>query len=201
MTVNIVSGTSTAYNAKASQVTGSWESGTIQWSNMPTIGSVLEDNISHNNKTKYQFSCLTVVQHWYDGSTTGQNENYGIMLQYADDTVADYNSFYSADCTDATMRPSMTISYQPPSTTKSISEGGTLPLYIGDVSGVVTWNSDNHSVATVNSNGMVTGIKAGQTVITAFVDGNEYKSFTVYVTLSDGFYYIERDSLGWILLY
>ena len=112
MKVNIVSGTSTAYNAKASQVTGSWESATIQWSNMPGNGGLLEDNISHNNKTKYEFSCLAAVQHWYDGSTTGQNENYGIVLQYADSSIADYNSFYSADCTDATLRPSMTISYQ-----------------------------------------------------------------------------------------
>ena len=110
MKVNIVSGTSTAYNAKASQVTGSWESATIQWSNMPGNGGLLEDNISHNNKTKYEFSCLAAVPPRADAS--GQNENYGIVLQYADSSIADYNSFYSADCTDATLRPSMTVSYQ-----------------------------------------------------------------------------------------
>ena len=81
MTVNIVSGTSTAYNASAYQVTeAEWASSTLQWSNMPDANTLLEQNISHNNKTKYQFSCLTAVQHWYDGDTTGQNENYGVML-------------------------------------------------------------------------------------------------------------------------
>ena len=194
MTVNIVSGTSTAYNAKASQVTGSWESGTIQWSNMPTIGSVLEDNISHNNKTKYQFSCLTAVQHWYDGSTTGQNENYGIMLQYADDTVADYNSFYSADCTDATSRPSMTISYQPLNSDIRLDVGNRVTLSVTGANGVVTWTSSDTSIATVNSFGLVTGIQVGEAIITAYVGGLEFKKFTVNVTIADGVYRIANTA-------
>ena len=195
MKVNIVSGTSTAYNAKASQVTGSWESATIQWSNMPTIGSVLEDNISHNNKTKYQFSCLTAVQHWYDGSTTGQNENYGIMLQYADSTIADYNSFYSADCTDSTMRPSMTISYQPLNSDIRLDVGNRVTLSVTGATGVVTWTSSNTSIATVNPYGLVTGIQVGEATITAYVGGLEFKKFTVNVTIADGVYYI-RNSGG-----
>ena len=114
MTLHFTSGTNTAANASAYQVTGGeWTSGTLQWSNKPVANISLEENISHNNKTKYQFSCLSAVQHWYDGDTTGQNENYGIMIQYANETIADYNSFYSADCTDANSRPSMMISYTP----------------------------------------------------------------------------------------
>ena len=82
MTVNIVSGTSTANLANAYRVTGEWQSGTIQWSNAPTIGPLQADNISHNNKTKYRFSCLEAVRHWYTNSTTGQNQNHGIMIRY-----------------------------------------------------------------------------------------------------------------------
>ena len=114
MTLNMVSGTSTAYNAKAYQVTGGeWTSASLQWSNKPAATVLLAENISHNNKTKYQFSCLAAVQHWYDGDTTGQNENYGIMLCYNDTTIADYNSVYSADCSDANSRPLLTITYTP----------------------------------------------------------------------------------------
>ena len=191
MTVNIVSGTSTANNAKAFQVTGGeWTSSTLQWSNKPVANISLEENISHNNKTKYQFSCLAAVQHWYDGDTTGQNENYGIMLCYQNPEIADYNSFYSADCTDATMRPALTISYTPMN--RSVDEGGTLALSVSGATGTVTWTSSNTSVATVNSNGVVTGIKAGIVTITAYVDGNVFETFTVYVTIADGVYYIKN---------
>ena len=81
MTLHFTSGTNTAANASAYQVTGGeWASGTIQWSNKPAADISLQENISHNNVTGYVFSCLTAVRHWYDGDTTGQNENYGIML-------------------------------------------------------------------------------------------------------------------------
>ena len=187
-----MAGTSTAANAKAYQVNGSWESATIQWSNMPTIGTVLDNNISHNNQTKYEFSCLMAVRHWYDGSTTGQNENYGIMLKYADDTVADYNSVYSADCTDATMRPSMTINYSPPSTTYIVDKGGTKTLTVSGVSDTITWTSENPTIATVNANGVVTGVSVGTATINASVGDTVYKTFTIRVIIKEGVYYIRN---------
>ena len=67
---------------KCYQVTGGeWDPTTIQWTNKPAANILLESNISNNDRTKYQFSVLTAVQHWYDGDPTGQNENYGIMLR------------------------------------------------------------------------------------------------------------------------
>ena len=195
MTLHLTSGTSTAANASAYMVTGgSWESGEIQWSTMPAANTLLQSNISHNDRTGYTFSCLTAVQHWYDGDTTGQNENYGIMLRYYDETVEDYNAVYSADHTDASLRPSLTITYQPPSSSVRILEGGTHSLSIQNVSGDITWVSDDTSVATVDSSGRATGIKAGKTAITASVDGIVQKRFTVYVTIADGVYYIKNGT-------
>ena len=162
------------------------------WAKIKT--SHTKHNISHNNKTNYEFSCLTAVQHWYTDSTTGQNENYGIMLQYADDTVADYNSFYSADCTDATMRPSMTISYQPPNSDIRVDKGASLTLSVDAATGVVTWTSSDTSIATVNSFGLLTGIQIGEATITAYVGDLEFKKFTVKVTIADGVYRIANTA-------
>jgi hypothetical protein len=127
MKLTMVSGTSLAYTANAYQVTGGeWDPTTIQWTNKPAANVLLEANISNNDRTKYQFSVLTAVRHWYDGDPTGQNENYGIMLRYYDETLTGYyNSVYSGDVVDTNSRPRLTITYQPVVNEVSILRGAT----------------------------------------------------------------------------
>jgi uncharacterized protein YjdB len=198
MTLNMVSGTSTAYNAKAYQVTEEeWTSATIQWSNMPAADTLLAENISHNNKTKYQFSCTPAVRHWYDEDTTGQNENYGVVLCYQDEAINDYNAIYSADCTDATKRPSLTISYDPQKI--SIKEGQSCNLSAARSTGNITWSSSNTAIATVSSTGTVTGIKAGRATITASMNGTVVKEYSVYVKIIEGVFYIKNKATGYYL--
>lgn len=112
MSLTLTNGTDTAEAVAAYMVTsGEWASGTIEWANMPEANVELESNISHNNLTGYTFSCLTAVRAWYNGDTTGQNANYGIMIRYQNETAADYNAVYSADYTDESKRPLLTIAY------------------------------------------------------------------------------------------
>lgn len=132
--VNILSGTSTAYNASAYKVTGgNWDSSTITWANKPTAGKAIATNISHNNKSYYSFTCTDTVKSWYYGSPTGKNANYGIMLQYNNESINDYNSFYSSDYATESKRPLMTISY-----TTVIQPGGKI---VWPVPGHYTINS------------------------------------------------------------
>lgn len=193
MTVQILSGTSTANNASAYMVTGAdWASGTITWDNKPAASTLLASNISHNSKTRYTFSCKTAVQTWYSGSTTGQNKNYGVMIRYYDETIADYNSVYSADYSDETKRPALTITYQPSSSSVSVLEGSTYTLSVPNVTETITWSSSNTAVATVNASGKVTGVKAGKATITASTGSTVQKTFTVYVRILSGVYYIKQ---------
>ena len=200
MTLHLTSGTSTAANASAYMVTGGeWTSGTIQWSNMPTANALLQGDISHNNVTGYTFSCLSAVQTWYNGDPTGQHNNYGIMLKYANESIDDYNAVYSADCTDANKRPSLSIIYYTTPSEIDILEGYTRQLSVSGATGTITWASDNTAIATVDSNGVVTGIKAGMATITASVGDIVYDAFTVYVKLPDGVYRIENANTEWYL--
>ena len=134
--VNILSGTSTANNAAAYKVTGGdWDSGTITWANKPNAGTTIATNIGHNNKSYYSFSCTSTVKSWYSGSTSGKNANYGIMIRYNNESINDYNSFYSSDYATESKRPLMTISY---TTGSPIQPGGKI---VWPVPGHYTINS------------------------------------------------------------
>lgn len=81
---------------------------------------------------------------------------------------------------------SVTLSKQ----TASIEEGGTLnltasvlPADAADKS--VTWQSDNTSVAVVDENGKVTGVKAGTATITATSKSDATKSASCKVTVTE----------------
>lgn len=217
MSLTLTNGTDTASNASAYMVTGgTWTSGEIQWSTMPAADTLLQSNISHNDCTGYTFSCLTATQHWYTGDTTGQNENYGIMLRYYDETVDDYNAVYSADCTDENKRPTLTIVYTPVFVNVEKESGYLFVGYTQNAtcttspSGLaVTWSSSNPDVATVNNAGIITGVAHGSATITATycdsVLGMEYSdSVNVNVRSSCGLrdetqYYIMNYDTSYLL--
>lgn len=112
-TLYITSGTDTGSTAGAYIVTdGDWSSDTITWANRPAARTTIQSAISHNNFSYYQFSCLSAVQKWYTGSTIGKNANYGITVRYTDETINDYNAFYSADYSIESSRPLLTITYR-----------------------------------------------------------------------------------------
>lgn len=114
MKLFITQGTNTAYTASAYRVMGGdWSANQITWANKPIASLPIATNISHNNKSYYTFSCLSAVSTWYSGDPHGQNLNYGFMIRYNDESVNDYNAFYSGDCSTASNRPLLTIQYMP----------------------------------------------------------------------------------------
>ena len=120
MRLYVTTGTSTHNPINAYRVTGGdWESSTLKWSNQPAATALLTSNLSasssnSDSKLAYSFSCMSAVQHWYNGSPTGNNQNFGVMIRYANESINDYNAIYSADCTEAVNRPKITITYTMP---------------------------------------------------------------------------------------
>ena len=196
MTLWLTTGQSTGSTASAYMVTGGdWASKTISWANMPAANTQLQSNISHNSLTKYTFSCLTAVKHWYTSMPNGKYQNYGIMVRYYNEGVNDYNPVYSADYATTSKRPSLTINYQASAEEISIREGATYTISVSS-SSAVTWQSSNSSVATVSSSGVVRGIKPGEATITATSNGTILNRCLVHVRFLDGVYAIKSFYTG-----
>lgn len=119
-TVYILSGTTSANTANAYMVSSDWDSSTIKWSNKPSTSTTLRTNIDHHDMTYYAFACLSAVKVWYSGNRKGTNKNYGVMIRYSDETINDYNSFYSSDYSTESKRPNLRIKYTLPESDETI---------------------------------------------------------------------------------
>ena len=141
-TFYVTSGTSTGNSLKAHKVDADWNSKTITWSNKPAAFAQIKSNIGHNGLTRYNIDMKSAVKTWYNKDTTGQNKNYGIMVQYNNESINDFNTVYSADFATAAKRPQLKINYSggsaptptptpKPTPTPSQSGGPASNLYYG----------------------------------------------------------------------
>ena len=88
------------------------------------------------------------------------------------------------------VRCSGTLNYA----SSDVDVGDSLTLELTTIDTIdITWTSSNPYVATVSSDGVVTGIKAGSTTITASSRHlMKSQSCTIFVTIQDGVYYIQN---------
>lgn len=109
---------------------------------------------------------------------------------------------YTLTVTDTRTKPDLTFAEN----TQSVTVDETLdaPILTNPNNLVVTYSSDNTSVATVDANGNVTGVAAGTATITASFDGNdEYKpgsaSYTIIVNKEELAYNVKEtiSNLGY----
>jgi len=75
----------------------------------------------------------------------------------------------------------------------SIDIGQTLQLSVENVTGKISWKSKNTGIATVDENGLVTGVNEGEVEITARVDG---QTLTIKLTITDP----EADIKGKVII-
>lgn len=187
---------------------GSGKSGTVVNLHPLTSNSTWsETGVTWNNVGAYAASAATVTltgnrfaafditdlarnwkQHVY-------NANCGFVLISTTETTGN-NALCSSEYTTTDWRPYVVATYQYSSETLSVGEGSTRALTPPDISGTITWASSNTAIATVNSSGVVTGVRAGSADITASAGGAVHKTYRIEVTIPNGIYRIKNTING-----
>ena len=180
-----------------------WTESTASWSMTQDWGPELDSEvISYSNgvnlnpKHRYTFDITAAVQGWIDGT---YSKAKGLIFKTSNEveTATTYEQRQFASYNRTNYRPTFTMYYVLPGSitaaTNAVNEGGTLQL-TAHMNGNVTWVSSDPTRATISSNGLVTAKKAGKVTVTATCDDYAPATFTLWVTLVDGVYYIKNQS-------
>ncbi|MBQ8579471.1 MAG: RICIN domain-containing protein [Oscillospiraceae bacterium] len=192
-------GSNYAYvNIHALTGNSTWTESTIKNSNLGTVSDMVYANGRMGGSAWTAFNLTTLVRDWKDGDQNGQ---CGFLMVIADSTKK--IGALSCEYGSGDYWPYVVVEYTVSSvlnySVKDIVEGSsfTLTANTGGVAADITWTSNNTTVATVDTEGVVTGINAGTAVITATSD-----VFTnpvvcvVNVVITNGVYYIKNASSG-----
>ena len=172
-----------------------WSETGVTWNTANTYDSTPAATVTLTGNRFAAFDITGLAQNWKQNV---YNANCGFVLISTTETTGN-NALCSSEYTTTDWRPYVVATYQYSSETLSVSEGSTRALTPPDISGTITWASSNTAIATVNSSGVVTGVKAGYAEITASVNGSVEKTYKLYVTLADGVYYLQNALSGYYL--
>ena len=100
------SATSTVNPVDIYQVDGSWAENTICYSSQPS-SVLLQSNVNINNSNNNKTVVFNVVPYINYYLTSGSNN--GFMIKYSDDTINDYNAFYTSNYSDSDYYPVLTV--------------------------------------------------------------------------------------------
>lgn len=108
------SGSSTFNNIDVYRVNTSWLSSSLTWATHSILSKTLiksDTAVSAytNNPSSYRYSCdvTDTVQDFY----INPESNYGFMIRYTNEGIADYNAVYSSDCGTSVVMPYLEVSY------------------------------------------------------------------------------------------
>lgn len=172
-----------------------WSETGVTWNTANTYDSTPAATVTLTGNRFAAFDITGLAQNWKQNV---YNANCGFVLISTTETTGN-NALCSSEYTTTDWRPYVVATYQYSSETLSVGEGSTRALTPPDISSTITWASSNTAIATVNSSGVVTGVKAGYAEITASVNGSVEKTYKLYVTLADGVYYLQNALSGYFL--
>lgn len=191
------SSSKTAKQVNVHALTGNstWTETNVKWSNVGAYSSTVYASASLGSGDWAEFNLTTLAKAWKNST---QNENCGILLKLADESV--YRTFYACEYSTIDYRPYMVLDYKLDlalsQSSIEIDEGSSFALTIMPeiaVNDNLTWTSSNSTVASVSTNGIVTGHKLGTATITVTsADADHSATCQVLVTIADGVYQLQN---------
>ena len=198
---------SAAQEVKLYAYTGtSWSENTATWNNTSPNGSYTLIDTQYPAYGAYtEYNVTNLVKGWKNGTYTA---SLGFMLKSTDESnVNNAKAFDASESAYSNVQPYMVVYYQPQlflfSYAVDLNEGESFAnLAITNPTTTVLWTSSNPTVATVNSAGVITGVRASATPVTITATVLDpyspvvSKTCTVYVKIPDGTYFVKNKMTG-----
>jgi len=176
-----------------------WTETGIKWNNVGSWGNIIVSQSLTSNSWA-SFNITSLAKAWKNGT---YNPNAGfIMISNNESSIN--KSFCSSEFTTTANVPYVVATYTSGGgtinyTDITLTEGQTRTLSVSGVTGTPVWTSTDPSVASVDSNGLVTAKRAGIASIVAAIPGYAAKMCFVQVKIADGIYSIKNAASQYIL--
>jgi uncharacterized protein (TIGR03034 family) len=185
---------SAAVNIHAVTGSDTWTESNVTSSNLGAYSMAIYATDTMGGGSWGEFNITYLVRLWKNGTLNPQR---GFVMAISDSTkkIGTLSSEYS----NTDYRPYVVVTYTlPPGIEIAVDEGDVIQLNT-NMTGEITWTSSDESLATVSSYGLVEGIRAGKVTITASCSNHEFSTYTVYVTVPDGVYYVKNLNSNYYL--
>ena len=180
----------------------SWSENTATWNNTSPNGSYTLIDTKYPSYGDYaEYNVTNLIKGWKNGTYSA---SLGFMLKSSDESnVSNAKAFDASESAYSNVQPYIVVYYRPQlflfSYAVDLNEGESFAnLAITDPTTTVQWTSSNPTVATVNSAGVITGVRASATPVTITATLLDpygpalSKTCTVYVKIPNGVYHIKN---------
>ena len=192
--VREASGTAAAAVNLYALTNSAWTETGVTWNTLVGYDSTVLATASPTYNAWGVWDITGLAKAWKNGTRSIQA---GFVLMNANES-SNCKSFYTSEHSTTASRPYFTITYN--NAVVEVEEGKSITLNAAGITGTITWLSADEKIATVNpTTGVVTGVHAGETEITAYVDGIVQATFPVRVVLKDDIYWITDPNLNYFL--
>ena len=178
-----------------------WSESTVTWNYTDFILTRQYATASPGNGNDTVYDITNLVRAWQNGE---EDPYMGITLKSSNETSVD-KAFYATEYSTSSYRPYVTVTYDSDielnKSVVDLAPNGTTTITADTAvsGGTITWSSSDTAIATVTKTGTntckITAVRSGIATITATLNNGPTASCTVYVSITNGVYFIKSGSM------